>query len=235
MINKTQLYIEKAEKRGIIHRDYIAHCFRWTHVIKYAKRNQTWLDIGCGDFMLAKTLYSNKFKPKYYVGIDVRESLKNVIPKTNFKIHFINADFANMDLSILNKFLPFDIIVCFEVLEHNTKENAIKIIKNIKSIASSKSEIFISTPNYNHKNKSKNHIYEWTYDELKEELKKHFNIINVYGTFASQSDIIPVLSKSEFEVFESLKKYYDSNILSIIFAPNHPKQSRNCLWHLRIS
>ena len=34
-IDKTMLSIDNAESRGFLHRDYIAHCLRWTHVTKY--------------------------------------------------------------------------------------------------------------------------------------------------------------------------------------------------------
>ena len=34
-IDNTHLSIDQAEERGFIHRDYIAHCLRWTHVAKY--------------------------------------------------------------------------------------------------------------------------------------------------------------------------------------------------------
>ena len=33
-IDKTFLSIDQAETRGFLHRDYIAHCLRWTHVVK---------------------------------------------------------------------------------------------------------------------------------------------------------------------------------------------------------
>ena len=34
-IDNTHLSIDQAEERGFIHRDYIAHCLRWTHVAKW--------------------------------------------------------------------------------------------------------------------------------------------------------------------------------------------------------
>ncbi len=226
LINKTQLYIEQAEKRNIIHRDYIAHCFRWTHVLKYAKINKTWLDIGCGNFPLLLSLYTNRYKPKIYTGIDVR-NLKDKLPTVNFKVKFIQGDIVNLNLKI-----DYDYIICFEVLEHVEEEHAKLILKKIAQIATKSTRIFISTPNYDGKHKAKNHIKEWTYTELKIELLKYFNIKNVYGTFASQKDILLELTQNELLVFKDLQKYYDSNLLSIIFAPNHPQKSRNCLWHL---
>ena len=34
-------------------------------------------------------------------------------------------------------------------------------------------------------------------------------------------------------LFNKLNKYYDSNIISIIFAPLYPEKSRNVMWHLK--
>ena len=34
-VDKTFLSIDNAEERGFLHRDYIAHCLRWTHVVKW--------------------------------------------------------------------------------------------------------------------------------------------------------------------------------------------------------
>lgn len=228
-INRTQLYISMAEKRGIIHRDYIAHCLRWSHVIKYAKINKSWLDIGCGDFPLLMTLYTNRYKPKRYTGVDVRD-LNDKLPKVNFKAEFIQGDVVDILFNINNK---YDYIVCFEVLEHVEENHAKMILKKIAKIADKGTNIFISTPNYDAVHQAKNHIKEWTYGELKSELRKYFIIENVYGTFSSQKDIKNILSKDEQNVFNNLQDYYDSNFLSIIFAPMHPKESRNCLWRLK--
>ena len=55
-IDNTHLSIDQAEERGFIHRDYIAHCLRWTHVAKYLHLKSRYkkasiLDIGCGKDM----------------------------------------------------------------------------------------------------------------------------------------------------------------------------------------
>lgn len=79
-IDNTHLSIEQAEARGFLHRDYIAHCLRWSHVIKYLGLKQRYktariLDIGCGkDVALGKTLYSSKMSPEWYVGIDYNKA-----------------------------------------------------------------------------------------------------------------------------------------------------------------
>jgi hypothetical protein len=65
-IDNTHLSIDQAEARGFIHRDYIAHCLRWTHVAKWMgkpdnRKNCKLLDIGCGkDVPLARMLFTSR-------------------------------------------------------------------------------------------------------------------------------------------------------------------------------
>lgn len=228
-INKTQLNIKQAEDRQIVHRDYIAHCLRWSHILRMTNPNQTWLDIGCGDFPLAMMLYTNKYKPKYYHGVDMRK-MEDKKPKTNFPITFYQCDIVK--LNEVNT-IPYDNIVCLEMIEHVEKKHGQKVLAKIAKLASAKTQIFISTPVFNGK-KAANHVHEWEYKELQSELTKHFKIVEHFGTFASQSDIKPHLSSNEMETFAAMHNYYDSNLLSIMFAPMHPEHSRNVLWRLRI-
>ena len=86
-VDKTFLSIDNAEDRGFIHRDYIAHCLRWTHVIKRLYERKTYqtariLDIGCGrELPFAKTLYSSKLAPAMYFGVDVGPILDEEVAK----------------------------------------------------------------------------------------------------------------------------------------------------------
>lgn len=79
-IDNTHLSIDQAENRGFIHRDYIAHCLRWTHVAKYLQRNYKTarvLDVGCGvDLPLARLLYSSRLIVEDYVGAEYNHSKK---------------------------------------------------------------------------------------------------------------------------------------------------------------
>jgi len=228
-INKTQLNLKVAEDRQIVHRDYLAHALRWSHILKWADIGQTWLDIGCGDFPMAMALYSNKFKPKLYIGADIRK-LGDKIPETNFNIVFLQGDICKTYTSIQDK--KFDNIVCLEMLEHVEKKHGLRTLDTIQKLANKNTRIFLSTPVFNGK-AAGNHIHEWKYIELKEELLKRFRIEANYGTFASIRDIKPFLTTAEQEVFVSMHDYYDTNLLSIMFAPMHPAQSRNCIWVLR--
>lgn len=79
-IDNTHLSIDQAEARGFIHRDYIAHCLRWTHVAKYLQsryKTARVLDVGCGvDLPLARLLYSSRLIVNDYVGVEYNASHK---------------------------------------------------------------------------------------------------------------------------------------------------------------
>jgi SAM-dependent methyltransferase len=252
-IDKTHLSIDQAEERCFIHRDYIAHCLRWSHVVKFLnqqKRYQTAaiLDVGCGKEMpLIKTLYTSKMSPKRYCGVDAnRIDIGKIQEKIGEKMDtgFLVCDQTDFSQKRAIDFdgEQFNVVTCFEVLEHVTPEKVIGILDNIKFYTTDDADIFISTPVFNGK-AAANHINEMTYDELDFILRDAgFNIIDVWGTFASQRDIEPQIvdfcpspsgDECVAEMYGLLKEYYDSNLLSIIFAPLFPKQSRNCLWHIR--
>lgn len=230
--NKTHLDIEHALERGIVHRDYIAHCLCWSHVLKYMKINSIVVDVGCADAPLAQVLYTNRYRPEYY-GIDIRT---NMLEKANSRKYHKELDFFNMDIT--RSKIPLndnfaDIVVCFEVIEHIQTKNLDFVLQEIQRIIKNDGTILLSTPNYDFKHQAKNHIHEYTEQELAGFLCKYFTIIKKYGTFASQSDLLPGLSQNDRSLFDQLSKYYDSNFLSIILAPSYPSLSRNILWVLK--
>lgn len=245
-IDKTFLSIDNAEQRGFLHRDYIAHCFRWSHVVKQIAKGQRFktasiLDLGCGkEAPLLKTLYTSKMAPHEYVGVDfgpinMSDCVCKAMDKCG-KAHLI----PNYDISISNltyHLLPgvvFDIITSFEVLEHMTPQKVLGTLKNIVMLSDNETDIFISTPNFNGK-AAANHHNEMTQEFLTELFEAFgFEIVKQYGTFASQSDYKDKLYADGYgKLFEQLSEYYDSNVLAVIFAPLYPAYSRNVLHHIR--
>src|SRR5690606_17526865 len=93
-IDNTHLSIDTAENRILIHRDYISHCIRWSHVIKFLLQKHVYksirvLDIGCGiDAPLARMMLSNRVAPVEYIGIDYNHRSKfnlEMFRNTTFK------------------------------------------------------------------------------------------------------------------------------------------------------
>lgn len=217
-IDNTHLSINQAEARGFIHRDYIAHCMRWSHVVKQMYKRSRYkeariLDIGCGvDVPMARTLYSQKLIPHSYVGVEYNRpdkiDLSAFSATSRFPLHVYGGiDFANDEQVVLLgegtysikgdvHGLP-NVITCFEVLEHIEPEHVRRVLNKIGRMMAEhdarsdiESVFFMSTPNYDeHVGAAANHVNEMKHQALNCLLEDlGFVISEQYGTFASQTD-----------------------------------------------
>lgn len=240
-VDKTYLSLENAEERGFIHRDYIAHCMRWSHVAKRLMARGTYkdariLDVGCGkELPMAKMLYSMKMKPKRYLGIDagkVKPEAKQVFHTGAWPLTLREGstfqEGSGLDTG------EFNLITCFEVLEHVEPKMMISMLREMQNITTDDAMIFISTPCWDRVSCAGNHVNEMRYEALGAVFERlGFEIVDHHGTFASIRDYQHLLDEHEQEVFYHLRKYYDTNFLSCIFAPLYPQGARNVLWELR--
>jgi hypothetical protein len=161
-IDNTHLSIDTAEERILLHRDYISHCIRWSHVVKFLLQRHVYktarvLDIGCGiDLPLAKMMLSNRIAPVEYIGVDYNHSSKfklDMFANTRFQpTTFGSIDFADdknvwfdtakdgqlcMNIKGDNGedyFAIPNIITCFEVVEHIEPEHVVRLLKRVKFI-----------------------------------------------------------------------------------------------------
>jgi 2-polyprenyl-3-methyl-5-hydroxy-6-metoxy-1,4-benzoquinol methylase len=248
-VDTTFLSLDTAEERGFIHRDYIAHCMRWSHVIKVltqGKRyaNATIVDVGCGrEAPMAKTLYSSRLIPVRYIGIDygpIPEETRQIFHSGKFPVEFHEkTDFAawapseKPHLHIGDTHFA-DFVTSFEVLEHVEPKHMLAMLDGIHLILKDTGIAFISTPCWDVVSCAANHVNEMRYEALGAVIEESgFEVIDVFGTFASIRDYVPHLAPGHREAFEDLRSYYDVNFLSCVFAPFYPQYSRNCLWQLR--
>ena len=238
--NKTQLHPEIAFERHVFHRDMFAHVIRWTHVLKNAKIGMKILDFGCGNANLLELLYRNRYKGSNYLGLDIR----NITINKN-KEKYNNIDWAQFKVDDLvnsqNYGDHWDIIVCFEVIEHIGKHNINNFLQSIKKHMNPNTILFLSTPKYDeHVGAANNHIIDGKVGELTEEeletlfINNGFKIEKKYGTFASIKDYKHKLNDWQQKMYDNLKDYYDTNLLSVIMAPFFPSESRNILWRCKI-
>jgi len=242
-IDTTYLSIDQAEARGFIHRDYIAHCFRWSHVIKFLSGGQRYktariLDVGCGRLMpMGTMLHSSRMAPAYYCGVDYgpvdrgNKSVATTLNSPGFNCDILDhTDASKIQLDEGEE--PFNVITCFEMLEHVEPSMVLDTLQMMKRMATPDAHIFISTPCFNG-SAAANHVNEMTFDALNAVfIQEGFSVIDKHGTFASIRDYEDELDEHEQVTFTKLRDYYDVNILSTIFAPMHPSKSRNVLWEL---
>lgn len=242
--NKTQLDPDKVFERHIFHRDQIAHVMRWFYVAKIAQQYRgegKILDFGCGSGNLAKLLYHNRWAPKKYLGLDVRHQTIEKLKEDWKDKAFASFECRDLCKPIFDLREEWDIISCFEVIEHIGHENAPQFLQNIKDLAGPATTILLSTPNYDpNVGPADNHIIdgkigEWDHKELQALLEQYFVIDKKIGTFASIADYKDSLNAWQLEMFNNLREFYDSNMLSIIMAPLIPaEKARNCLWVLKV-
>jgi len=171
------------------------------------------------------------YKPERYTGLDIRKTAleKMMDRKTNFFKEPYYTDIRYMSLPD-NWYHYYDLVVCYEVIEHFEVCYIDHVLAQIKNVLKPGGKLLLSTPNYDGVHKAKNHIHEYREGELEGFLSRYFEIERKVGTFASQKDIVSVMGGYEKLLFEQLKTWFDSTILSIIFASLHPSQSRNILW-----
>lgn len=239
-IDNTHLSIDQAEARGFLHRDYIAHCLRWSHVCRHLNSKQLYktadiLDIGCGkEVPLAKLMYSSRLIPETgsYTGIDVNKlSVPDMFHTGKFDIELIGqTDVCEHDFGGST----FRVITCFEVMEHVEPEHTLRMLKTIESLLEDDGEAFLSTPCYDHfTGAAANHVNEMSYTAFGALIEAAgLNVKASYGTFASIKDYESSLTPEMHALFSRLRAYYDSNYLATIFAPLFPDKSRNALWHV---
>jgi cyclopropane fatty-acyl-phospholipid synthase-like methyltransferase len=243
--NTTDLDPEKTFERHVFHREQFAHYLRWTHRFKQAKIGQTIVDYGCGNGNLLEVLYRNKFKQSRYIGIDIRNSIKPELAKLDW-CEFYQEDLVNPQNGTDFKSFKADHVVSFEVMEHVGKQNAEKFLENFKKCGHDEATFYLSTPNYDaNVGAAGNHTYdsgdgrgidaqEFTHKEIETEvLKAGFKIQKKFGTFASIRDYKPLMNEWQIKMFDHLKDYYDTNLLSNMMAPFFPEHSRNTLWVLK--
>lgn len=222
-IDTTHLSIDQAEKRGFIHRDYVAHCLRWSHVVKYVGQSGRYkdtviLDVGCGtDLPLAKTLYTSRMAVKQYVGIDYNRPDKfdlSVFHTGKMPVRaFGGVDFAEHVtvapdgdgywLKGVGSFELPTVITCFEVLEHVEPEHARRMLMLMRDLVEAAADVgkecvvFISTPCYDAQvGAAANHVSEIKRDALGAIIEDiGLKIRGNWGTFASQRDYKAELQK----------------------------------------
>jgi 2-polyprenyl-3-methyl-5-hydroxy-6-metoxy-1,4-benzoquinol methylase len=164
-IDNTHLSIDQAEARGFIHRDYIAHCLRWSHVSKFIREKNRYktarvLDVGCGkDLPLARLLHTSRTSPEQYVGVEYNKKAAELAEAHNFGKMDVNVFFgidfaADVCAPVDSKtrtftgqyqvtgsddevatFDPPSIITCFEVLEHVEPAHARMMVRRMREIA----------------------------------------------------------------------------------------------------
>lgn len=216
-----------------VHRDYAAHFFRWGFARTFVEGAKSKvLDVGCGVAQpFAKVLRGTLGGyPRMYVGVDVNKISKKIA--SSWCTIIDEFDFCERGRELQDRG-PFDVITCFEVIEHMHPPSGRKLLRNARKLLAPEGRFLLSTPCYDRKRMAANHIHEWEIEELRDAiLSSGLKVVDRFGTFASWNDVKKAATSQEIALAKDLMRYYSSEVISCFLAPKYPDASRNNVWVL---
>lgn len=177
----TNNNIENSNTSNTNHQDnYFIHLARYVFCSRLIDKNEEVLEMGCG------TGYGASLLSDFCKNVTAHDVWHHELENEWEKYNKPNLTFVK---DLPNK--KFDNIVSLEVLEHVPIPEVEDYFNTIKNSLSKNGTLYLSTPRYLPKeqrsqNRLNYHEKEYTQEELKTLLKKHFN--NVY--FFSQNDAL---------------------------------------------
>ena len=179
---------------------YFKACETMISLAKELGRPLRVLDIGCGEIYIPRVLYKSFLVKKSdiiqrYVGIDIDDIMLSQIKESQARlIETCNVKLIKQDLTVNPKMKVkdgyFDVIIWFENIEHMKPEFIPPIRDEVVRVLSPAGIALISTPNSAGSNAKlpKDHVYEWSYDEMMDLLDPYFEVDPV-GVGLNQSKI----------------------------------------------
>jgi hypothetical protein len=188
-----------------------------------------------------------------YVGYDIDPACEMENPywsnaggelkdSTWFKL--FNGEIRIQDLTVDPVFKLEDESIDFfwstEVIEHMGREFVPAWLDDVARVMRPGALGYVSTPNHDGSNDKlpEDHVYEWGFEELKEELERNFEIEAVTGTFIQMPRLKKAVeNKVEGgftpEQFEVMKDRYGKQFMRLAGAVFYPEVANNCAWRIR--
>lgn len=260
----TRMDIFGAAKFANYRADELAHMSRYGKIAELiqdeAKRLGRPLDCfeaGCGQIWTLRFLYkaeqcTKNEQVRYYRGYDIDPAVLDefwyaeggdIHDSAWFQI--FNGGVTIRDLTVDPSFDPspapdglFDMFWTTEVIEHMQPEFVEPWIAAAAARLRTGGLAYVSTPNSDGSNKKlpKDHIFEWSFEELKALLSRHFDICSVTGVFMQLTRLGPALRNERRipqEVIDVVNRRFHPNWAKQVFAAFYPEIAQNCAWVLR--
>lgn len=227
---------------------YFKACETMISLAKELGRPLRVLDIGCGEIYIPRVLYKSFLVKKSdiiqrYVGIDIDDIMLSQIKESQARlIETCNVKLIKQDLTVNPKLKVkdgyFDVIVWFENIEHMKPEFIPPIRDEVVRVLSPAGIALISTPNSAGSNAKlpKDHVYEWSYDEMMDLLDPYFEVDPV-GVGLNPSKIPKDQLKKREKLLKRVEKAFGTNTafsttaVAPLFSPEYCK---NVLYICRL-
>ena len=271
----TRMNIATAGVLGNWRPDELTHISRYDKIAslciaeaKSLDRPINTFEVGCGELWVLRNIYKAYTVKKSdviesYYGVDIDPAILTENPfwsnggepiENSTWLKNFNAVLKVQDVTTHPTFELGDESIDFfwttEVIEHMGKEFINPWLEDAARCLRTGGLAYVSTPNHEGSNDKlpKDHVYEWGFQELKEELQRHFTIESVVGTFIQmpnftkiQASYNPDLSSGSRQFPQTwtteqvllLQERFGKQFLRMVLATPYPEASNNCAWTLR--
>ena len=222
----TRMDIANANLLGNWRPDEITHMTRYDKIsslcideAKKFRRPIDTLEVGCGEIWVLRNLFKN-----FSGRLDIQDLT-------------VNPKFDVEDESI-------DFFWTTEVIEHMKPEFIRPWLEDAHRVLRPGGLVYVSTPNHDGSNDKlpEDHVYEWGFRELHDELTRNWELDIVVGTFCQMPRLRKAMQKDYREEgemrwsedqFDILKARFGKQFLRVFAATFYPEISNNCAWILR--
>lgn len=227
---------------------YFKACETMISLAKELGRPLRVLDIGCGEIYIPRVLYKSFLVKKSdiiqkYVGIDIDDIMLSQIKESQARlIETCNVKLIRQDLTINPKLKVrdgyFDVIIWFENIEHMKPEFIPAIRDEVVRVLNPAGIALISTPNSVGSNAKlpKDHVYEWSYTEMRELLDPYFEVDPI-GVGLNLSKIPKEHLQKKLKLLKRMEKAFGINTAfsTTAIAPLFPPEfCKNVLYVCKI-
>ena len=188
-------------------------------ILKEIKKTDTILDVGCGQAELFTVIRTNYFTGNY-IGIELNSA--NVKKCKGFFRHPEREALLQHDvtLGLPIKDNSIDLVTCNFLLEHLPKDKSYFVFEELIRVCKPKGKILITMPfrQKGEPNGEPKHIYEWTPEDIEEQISTHKNI-SLKETYLANVRVNDILKSPYASIYKSLKRKVHPVFIRVALAP----------------
>jgi len=174
-------------------------------ILREVKKTDTVLDVGCGQAELFTVIRTN-YLVSNYIGIELNSA--NIKKSKKFFRHPEREALLQHDvtLGLPIKDNSIDIVTCNFLLEHLPKDKSFFVFKELIRVCKPKGKILITMPfrQKGEPNGEVKHIYEWTPQDIEEQIAKYSNI-RLLETYLANVRVNDILKSPYASIYKQLK------------------------------
>lgn len=185
------------------------------------------LDIGCGYSDQREMFWRHNLHVDY-VGIDLSfPTLMNAMKrKSRNPSIYLQVDLKRKRLPVKDK--CFDLIIFTESIEHIPRKDGINLVKEAHRILKDDGKMFFGTPDsrYTHGIYDKEHMYEYSYPEIKKILSlQGFNIVEMFGNGINAKELKEIMNDDIKKFKKIITRFFPADFSQFLLGYLYPERA----------